>query len=327
MPFSSDKPPVIFLMGPTASGKTATALALAQALPVELVSVDSTLVYRGLDVGTAKPSPAELARAPHRLIDIRDPSEPYSAAEFRRDALREIAGIHARGRVPLLVGGTMLYFKVLIEGIADLPVADPALRAELEAEAEQRGWPALHQELAAVDPESAARLHPNHSQRILRALEVFRISGESLTALQARQTAESKAAFAERYQLVQLALLPQNRPFLHERIARRFHAMLNQGFESEVRILYERGDLHPDLPAIRAVGYRQMWQYLAGELSYDEMVVCGIAATRQLAKRQLTWLRGWKGLAPLRIDTAEGTVLEISDITAQALNYIEGITI
>lgn len=327
MPFSSEKPPVIFLMGPTASGKTAIALALAQALPVDLISVDSTLVYRGMDVGTAKPSPAELAQAPHRLIDIRDPSEPYSAAEFRRDALQEIAEIHARGRVPLLVGGTMLYFKVLLEGIADLPAADPALRVELESEAERHGWPALHRQLAAVDPEAAARLHPHHSQRILRALEVFRLTGETLTSLQARQTVQAKTAFRERYQLAQLALLPGNRQLLHERIARRFHAMLNQGFEDEVRLLYRRGDLHPDLPGIRAVGYRQMWQYLAGELPYEEMVLGAIAATRQLAKRQLTWLRGWEAVVDLRIDTEEGKPLEITNITEKALNYIERITI
>lgn len=327
MSFSSHKAPVIFLMGPTASGKTATAVALAELLPLELISVDSTLVYRGLDIGTAKPTPAELAKAPHRLIDIRDPADPYSAADFRKDALREIADIHERGRIPLLVGGTMLYFNILLNGIAELPAADADLRSALEAEAEQKGWPELHRQLAVVDPEAAARLHPNHSQRILRALEVWRLTGEPLSSLQAKQGASARHEFAERYQLLQMALLPQNRQILHERIARRFHAMLNQGFEEEVRILYQRGDLHPALPAIRAVGYRQMWQFLAGEQSHDEMVASGIAATRQLAKRQLTWLRRWDNLAALPVDASSGSAAQITEITEQALNYIEGMTI
>ncbi|MCW8195322.1 tRNA (adenosine(37)-N6)-dimethylallyltransferase MiaA [Proteobacteria bacterium 005FR1] len=326
MAVSTHKPPVVFLMGPTASGKTATAMALAEVLPVELISVDSTLVYRGLDIGTAKPTPDELARAPHRLIDIRDPAEPYSAAEFRRDALREIAEIHERGRIPLLVGGTMLYFNVLINGIADLPAADPNLRSALETEAEQKGWPELHRQLAEVDPQTAGRLHPNHSQRILRALEVWRLTGETLSSLQAKQSADT-CLFAGQFKLLQMALMPQNRQILHERIARRFRRMLNQGFENEVRVLYQRGDLHPALPAIRAVGYRQMWQHLAGELGKEEMVAAGIAATRQLAKRQLTWLRGWKDVVVLPTDRSEGDAGQIAEITGQALNYVERMTI
>lgn len=322
-----DKSPVIFLMGPTASGKTATAIALAEELPIDLVSVDSTLVYRGLDIGSAKPSPAELKQAPHRLIDLRDPAEPYSAGDFRRDASQAIADIQAQGRIPLLVGGTMMYFNVLCSGLAELPSADSGLRAEIEKQAEQKGWPELHRQLAAVDPEAAARLHPNHSQRIVRALEVYHLTGETITALRNKQTSEARGAFARQHQLVQMALLPHDRSLLHERIARRFYTMLEQGFEDEVRLLYERGDLTPSLPAIRAVGYRQMWEYLAGQLSREEMIQQGIAATRQLAKRQLTWLRKWPGLDRLYIDTPQGKATKVAEIRNQALNYIERITI
>lgn len=323
----SEKPPVIFLMGPTASGKTACAMALAEQMPFDVVSVDSSLVYRGLDIGSAKPSARELKQVPHRLIDIRDPAEPYSAADFRRDALEAIADIHRRGRIPLLVGGTMLYFKVLCGGLAQLPGADPDLRAQLEAQAQLKGWPDLHRQLAAVDPDTAARLHPNHSQRIIRALEVYHLAGETMTALQARQTREMRTAFARRYQLVQLALVPYNRKLLHERIAERFHAMLAQGLEGEVRALYGRGDLSPALPAIRAVGYRQMWEYLEGQSSRAEMIERGIAATRQLAKRQLTWLRNWPEVTRLYIDTPRGQATKVAEISGQALNYIERIPI
>jgi tRNA dimethylallyltransferase len=284
-------PPAIFLMGPTASGKTDLAVALTEYLPCDIISVDSALVYRGMDIGSAKPDAATLARAPHRLISFLDPSEPYSAAQFRRDALLEIADIHARGRIPLLVGGTMLYFKVLLEGIADLPAADPAIRAALAAEAAQVGWPALHEKLAAVDPETAARLHPNHSQRILRALEVYQQTGFPLSRLQKEQPDEALP-----FRPLQLALMPGDRDVLNQRIEQRFERMLAEGFVDEVRTLYQRGDLHADLPSIRAVGYRQVWDHLAGHITETQLRDTGTAATRQLAKRQLTWLRSWDDL-------------------------------
>ena len=288
---------VIFLMGPTASGKTALATELYQHLPSELISVDSALVYRGMDIGTAKPTPAELALTPHHLIDIRDPAEHYSAADFRTDALRLIAEIQHRGNIPILVGGTMLYFKALLDGISPLPEADAAVRAQLEAEAAVKGWAALHAELSDIDPVSAARIHPNDPQRINRALEVYRITGRSLTEL----TADKGEPFA--FPVHQFAIAPQDRAVLHQRIALRFEQMLAAGFEQEVRRLKQRSDLHPDLPSMRCVGYRQMWQYLAGECSYVEMTERGIAATRQLAKRQLTWLRGWQQLSWLESET------------------------
>lgn len=294
-------PPAIFLMGPTAAGKTDLALALADALPCELVSVDSALIYRGMDIGTAKPDRATLARYPHRLIDIRDPAESYSAAEFRADALAAMAEISARGRIPLLVGGTMLYFKALLEGLADMPGADPVVRAELEARAAVEGWQALHRELAEVDPESAARIHPNDPQRLIRALEVHRVSGLSMTAHRQRQAAENRGLDAPGmahlpYTVAQLAIAPVQRHVLHERIALRFRHMLEHGFIEEVEALRLRGDLHAGLPSIRAVGYRQVWDYLDGKLNREEMTERGIIATRQLAKRQFTWLRSWADL-------------------------------
>ncbi|MCF4008316.1 tRNA (adenosine(37)-N6)-dimethylallyltransferase MiaA [Rheinheimera sp. UJ63] len=283
--------PVICLMGPTASGKTALAIALKQQLVnAELISVDSALVYRGMDIGTAKPTAAELAQAPHFLLDIRDPAESYSAADFRADALQLIAQIQQRGNVPILVGGTMLYFKALLQGISELPAADKAIRATLEAEAAEHGWAYLHQQLAAVDPAAAQRIHPNDPQRINRALEVYRLTGRSLTEL----TAEKPEPFP--YKVYQFAIAPTDRAVLHQRIALRFEQMLAQGFEQEVRALAQRTDLHADLPSIRCVGYRQMWDYIAGKLTYQEMEAQGIAATRQLAKRQLTWLRSWPEL-------------------------------
>ncbi len=284
-------PPAIFLMGPTAAGKTDLAVALTEQLPCDIISVDSALVYRGMDIGSAKPDAATLARAPHRLISFLDPSEPYSAAQFRRDALHAMADITAAGRIPLLVGGTMLYFKVLMEGIADLPVADQAIRTALTAEAEQLGWPAMHAKLANVDSVTATRLHPNHSQRILRALEVFQQTGLPLSLLQQQQRSEPLP-----YRLVQLALMPEDRAVLHERIARRFDRMLSEGFIDEVQTLYARSDLNPDLPSIRAVGYRQAWDFLGGHLDAKQFRETGVAATRQLAKRQLTWLRSWPEL-------------------------------
>ncbi|MHB1144709.1 MAG: tRNA (adenosine(37)-N6)-dimethylallyltransferase MiaA [Thiobacillus sp.] len=281
------QPPAIFLMGPTASGKTALAVSLVERFPLEIISVDSALVYRGMDIGTAKPDAATLARAPHHLLDIRDPTEAYSAAAFRDDALRLMADIVARGKVPLLVGGTMLYFRALLQGLDDLPRADAALRKQLEAEAAVRGWPALHAELAAVDPVAATRLAPNDSQRIGRALEIFRLSGTPMSALLDRAQSELP------YRVLQLALIPSDRAVLHQRIAARFDAMLAEGLIDEVKALRPRYALTPDLPAMRAVGYRQAWAYLDGEITLDELREQGIAATRQLAKRQLTWLRSW----------------------------------
>jgi tRNA dimethylallyltransferase len=280
-------PPAVFLMGPTASGKTALAVRLVEALPLEIVSVDSALVYRGMDIGTAKPDPDVLARAPHRLIDVCDPAESYSAARFRADALREMAAIRAEGRVPLLVGGTMLYFRALERGLSALPDADPDLRARLEREGGRLGWAALHRRLRAVDPVAAARIHPNDPQRIQRALEVWELTGRPLSELQAETGGDSLG-----YRTVKLALAPADRGVLHRRIEQRFLAMLEAGLEDEVRALLARGDLAPGLPALRAVGYRQVVRYLLGEWDREEMIRRAVAATRQLAKRQLTWLRG-----------------------------------
>ena len=293
---NQSRPLLLCLMGPTASGKTDLAIALAEARNCELVSVDSALVYRGLDIGAAKPD------YPHHLVDIRDPAQAYSAAEFAADARRLVADISARGRTPLLVGGTMLYFKAFLEGLADMPAADPAIRREIEAQAAEHGWPWLHAQLARVDPEAAARIHPNHSQRLGRALEVYRASGIPLSQWQRHEP--PGALPGERYRVVQLAICPADRAVLHRRIAARFEQMLAAGLLQEVRGLYQRGDLHPGLPAIRAVGYRQLWQHLAGECSLEEAVARAIAATRQLAKRQLTWLRKWPDLHWLPTDAA-----------------------
>ncbi|AZE15041.1 tRNA dimethylallyltransferase [Pseudomonas chlororaphis subsp. aureofaciens] len=297
----SQRPPAIFLMGPTAAGKTDLAIELTKVLPCELISVDSALVYRGMDIGTAKPSKEILAEFPHRLIDILDPAESYSAADFRTDALAAMADITARGKIPLLVGGTMLYYKALLEGLADMPPADPQVRAELEEEAARLGWQALHDQLAAIDPESAARIHPNDPQRLTRALEVYRVSGLSMTAHRLRQSAQSTEAAASGrgqlpYTVANLAIAPANRQVLHERIAQRFTIMLEQGFVDEVVALRSRSDLHAGLPSIRAVGYRQVWDHLDGKLTFAEMQERGIIATRQLAKRQFTWLRSWADL-------------------------------
>lgn len=294
-------PPAIFLMGPTASGKTDLAIELARVLPCEIISVDSALIYRGMDIGTAKPSAELLAEFPHRLIDIRDPAESYSAAEFRGDALAAMAEITAAGRIPLLVGGTMLYFKALLEGLADMPSADPQIRAQLEAQAAAEGLAALHAELTRVDPESAARIHPNDPQRLVRALEVYRASGLSMSEHRRRQVLQNLHSAAPQgqalpYTVAHLAIAPAQRQVLHERIARRFHLMLEQGLVAEVEALHARGDLHPGLPSIRSVGYRQVWEYLEGRLTREEMIERGIIATRQLAKRQFTWLRSWSHL-------------------------------
>ncbi len=294
-------------MGPTASGKTDLAIRLRQQLPVELISVDSALIYRDMNIGTAKPDAAELAQAPHRLIDIRDPSQSYSAADFREDALKEMADIVAAGRIPLLVGGTMLYFKALLEGLSPLPQADPAIRAEIEQQAQEQGWLALHQELQQIDPVSATRIHPNDPQRLSRALEVFRISGKTLTELTQTQGETLP------YQVHQFAITPMDRAILHQRIEQRFDKMIKAGFEQEVRALYERGDLHPDLPSVRCVGYRQMWDYFDGNCTLDDAVFRGICATRQLAKRQITWLRSWKALTWLDSSDVEKALQTVTN--------------
>ena len=311
-------PPAIFLMGPTASGKTDLAIQLCQQMPCEIISVDSALIYRGMDIGSAKPTAAELAQAPHRLINILDPSQVYSAAEFRADALAAMADISAAGKIPLLVGGTMLYYKALLDGFADMPEANAEIRAQIEADAKQYGWPYVHAQLAAVDPASAARIHPNHSQRIERALEIYRASGTTMTEHHERQ---SKTRVLP-YDVIQLAIAPLDRKVLHRRIEKRFRLMLAQGFIDEVKGLHARGDLHADLPSIRAVGYRQAWQFLEGELSEDEMVERGIIATRQLAKRQFTWLNGWNDLHWIHTDD-QGLLLS-SDETREVVSGIEG---
>ncbi|AAZ37300.1 MULTISPECIES: tRNA (adenosine(37)-N6)-dimethylallyltransferase MiaA [Pseudomonas] len=317
-------PPAIFLMGPTAAGKTDLAIELSKVLPCELISVDSALVYRGMDIGTAKPSKAQLAEYPHRLIDILDPAQSYSAADFRSDALAAMAEITARGNIPLLVGGTMLYFKALLHGLADMPAADAQVRAQLEADAQAYGWQSLHDQLAVVDPVSAARIHPNDPQRLIRALEVYRVSGMSMTAHREQQTAQSTEAAASGrqqlpYTVANLAIAPADRKVLHQRIALRFEQMLDQGFLDEVLALRSRGDLHSGLPSIRAVGYRQVWDHLDGKLTRDEMQERGIIATRQLAKRQFTWLRSWEDLHWL--DSLA------SDNLSRALKYLGSVSI
>ncbi|MFC4253627.1 tRNA (adenosine(37)-N6)-dimethylallyltransferase MiaA [Sinimarinibacterium flocculans] len=296
-------PPVLSLMGPTASGKTQLSLELASRLPVEIVSVDSAQVYRGMDIGTAKPSPGLRSAVPHHLIDILDPSQPYSAAQFAADAAALIAQIRARGRVPLLVGGTMLYFRALFDGLSELPPAAADLREKLAAEARIHGWPALHARLAAGDPDTAARLHPNDQQRIQRALEILDGTGipPSRWYAQPRTGAVDGAS-------VHVALVPDDRAHLHRRIDQRFDLMMDAGFLDEVRRLHARGDLRAELPAVRAVGYRQLWAHLDGACTLDEAIERGKAATRQYAKRQLTWLRGESRL--LRFDPEASGVVD-----------------
>jgi tRNA dimethylallyltransferase len=303
---AGERPRVLFLMGATATGKTQLAVELVARLPLEIVSVDSAMVYRGMDIGTAKPDRATLARAPHRLVDIRDPSETYSAAQFRADGRQAIDDILAAGRTPLLVGGTMLYFKALESGLAELPPADPGVRARLAAEAVLFGTAHLHARLARVDPEAAARIHPNDPQRVQRALEVWELTARPLSALQAasRDTLP--------YEVVKLACTPPEREILRERIDARFHRMLDEGLESEVAGLLARGDLAPDLPSLRAVGYRQMVRYLLGECDRQAMIEAAIHATRQLAKRQMTWLRSTPQVAWLDIDRPLAQALKIA---------------
>jgi len=285
-------PAIVCLMGPTASGKTELAADLVRHLPMDIISVDSALVYKGMDIGTAKPGLEIIAEAPHRLIDFLDPAESYSAAQFRADALAEMESIVARGRMPLLVGGTMLYFRALLDGLSELPSADESIRARLEDEAAEKGWRYMHQRLAEVDPQAARRIHPNDPQRIQRALEVYEISGVSMSQWQQQASKPSGIP----YRVIKMALIPSDRKHLHEVIARRFQRMLDAGFVAEVQALFDRGDLDLSKPAMRAVGYRQVWEYLSGHSSYEQMIEKGIIATRQLAKRQHTWLRSEQDL-------------------------------
>lgn len=290
-------PPAICLMGPTACGKTRVAVELAQELPFEIISVDSALVYRGLDIGSGKPDAATLAKAPHRLVDIRDPAEPYSAADFRDDAIQAMREIVASGKTPLLVGGTMLYFKALRDGLAPMPSADPEVRARILELAQREGWAAVHRRLQEVDPAAAARIHPNDPQRLQRALEVYEVSGRALSELHAEKPAGAAPDLP--CNLIFLAMLPE-RSALHAVIARRFMQMLDAGLVTEVSTLRKRGDLASHMPALRSVGYRQVWDYLDGKFDYESMIEKGIAATRQLAKRQYTWLRSWPDLHELQ---------------------------
>jgi tRNA dimethylallyltransferase len=303
-----DRPPAICLMGPTASGKTAIALALHEALPVEIVSVDASQVYRGMDIGTAKPTREEQARAPHRLIDIRDPAETYSVAQFRVEALREMRDITASGRIPLLVGGAMFYFNALEYGLSALPSADKKVRERLAAEAQTLGWPALHARLAQIDPRTAQRLDPNDAQRIQRALEINILTGRAPSEA-ARGTARAPAE----YRFHKIALWPGDRAVLHHRIASRFQRMLEHGLVAEVEALYKRGDLDPGLPSTRTVGYRQVWSYLTNRANYNEMVERSVAATRQLAKRQLTWLRQYPDVQRVEC-SGEVPLAEVTDL-------------
>ncbi|MDG2090863.1 MAG: tRNA (adenosine(37)-N6)-dimethylallyltransferase MiaA [Gammaproteobacteria bacterium] len=288
-------------MGPTASGKTGLAVELVQQAPLEIVSVDSAQIYRGLDIGAGKPDAGILKKAPHRLIDIRDPSEAYSAADFRKDVLNEITDIQSKGNTPLLVGGTMLYFKALRDGLTAMPAANEEVRNKILDMANDESWQAVHNRLAEVDPESAARIHPNDPQRLQRALEVYELTGKSMTTLHKEGDSNEELPFDLHF----MAISPSQREVLHENIAVRFKQMLEEGFVEEVKKLYERGDLHPALPAIRSVGYRQIWNYLAGEDNFEGMQDKALAATRQLAKRQLTWLRSWPDLQILDDDMSK----------------------
>ena len=309
---TSRLPPAVCLMGPTAAGKTDLAVTLVEQLPMDIISVDSVMVYRGMDIGSAKPDSETLTRAPHRLIDIRDPVEAYSAAQFREDALREMTKISSEGRIPLLVGGTMLYFRALLSGLSSLPSADAEIRTRLEAEAEVEGWASLHRRLADVDADAAARIHPNDPQRIQRALEVYELTGVPLSELQHQQQVDQPLP----YRIIKLAVAPAERSVLHQRIAQRFEQMLGEGLVEEVESLRQRGDLHLDLPALRAVGYRQVWEFLEGDIDYTEMVERGVIATRQLAKRQFTWLRSEPSLTLL--DSLDGRLRD------KALKYLDG---
>lgn len=308
--------PAICLLGPTAAGKTNLAIELVQRLPCEIISVDSAQIYRGMDIGTGKPDAATLQRAPHRLIDIIDPSESYSASRFRTDALMEMHAIKAQGRIPLLVGGTMLYFKALRDGLAPMPIADASIRQLILARAESEGWGALHAELARVDPDSARRIHPNDPQRLQRALEVYLASGRTMTQWHREQ---SLSPLEQPFELHFFSIQPLLRSVLHERIKKRFMQMIEQGLVAEVESLYARGDLNLSMPSLRSVGYRQVWQYITGELSFDAMVETGIIATRQLAKRQCTWMRSWDELRRFDSETPETLDLLLNSIEQIAI--------
>lgn len=304
---TKELPLALFLMGPTASGKTDLAIRLRKQFPVEIISVDSALIYKGMDIGTAKPSSDELLKAPHRLIDILEPTEAYSAADFRHDALNEMRIISQQGKIPLLVGGTMLYYKALLEGLSPLPAANVEIRQQIEQEALTHGWDVLHDQLKQIDPVAAERIHPNDPQRLSRALEVYRISGKTLTEL--TQTKGDSLP----YRVRQFAIAPKERSELHRRIELRFDQMMKAGFEQEVKALYARQDLHPDLPSIRCVGYRQMWEYLDGNSTLVEAIFKGICATRQLAKRQITLLRSWDNLTWLDSENIEQAFETVSN--------------
>lgn len=304
------KPQVVCLMGPTASGKTGLAVELAQHHNFEIISVDSALVYKGMDIGTAKPDAELLAKAPHRLIDIIDPTESYSAADFVLDAVDHVQDILSKGKIPLLVGGTMMYFNALQKGLAEMPNANAELRATIEQEALEKGWASLHEELQKVDPAAALRIHPNDPQRLQRAIEVYRLTGKTMTQFWSEQESVSLP-----FDMINMAVMPKERSVLHERIEQRFYDMMDQGFLAEVEGFYRRGDLSIEMPSMRCVGYRQLWQYLNGDDLLDDAIFKGVVASRQLAKRQLTWLRGWEDL--MIFDSLS------KDLVPDALNYIQ----
>lgn len=314
-----DRPTVLFLMGPTASGKTDLAIKLSEKLAVDLISVDSVLVYRGMDIGSAKPDSETLKRHPHELIDIRDPSEAYSAADFCEDALECIEKSHNARRIPLLVGGTMLYFKALRDGLADMPPTNFELRAQIESRAAEQGWPALYEELRAVDPATAAQLHPNHSARIERALQIYHATGVPMSQY---HLAQEESGFCRRFNLCQIGVLPRERQVLHTRIEQRLEQMFEQGFVEEVEKLYVRGDLNSELPSIRAVGYRQLWSYFEGETALEEAKLKALYATRKLAKRQLTWMRSWDNLNLIYTQDNQETTLHTDLIVGRCLKIL-----
>tara|TARA_B110001450_G_scaffold94714_1_gene89830 strand:+ start:99 stop:1070 length:972 start_codon:yes stop_codon:yes gene_type:complete len=315
---SPELPLAIFIMGPTASGKTDLAIELRKHLPVDIISVDSAQIYRQLDIGSAKPDISTLTDHPHRLIDIRDPAEAYSVAEFLRDARQYMAEISAKGRIPLLVGGSMLYFKILLEGLSDLPEADQGVRDEIQRRADEFGWPSLYDELQQIDPQTAKKLHPNHSQRIQRALEVHQLTGLSMSELQAAAT---NNGVLDHYKVVQFSLVFNDRALLHRRIEQRFEQMMTRGLLAEINTLFRRGDLHPNLPSMRAAGYQQIWQHLEGHCSLDEAVQRGIVASRQLAKRQITWLRNWPEVNEIQVNEGQ-TYISIKKSCNQCLKIL-----